>query len=90
MKKEWIKIIPQIIENLKSIEKIKCPNCGKCGIDYMYTGDENTRIGFLQIWCTKCFKGIYINRAIASPNSKFISFDSESKDLIQVYDFVED
>lgn len=90
MKREWIKIIPQITNDLISMNHIKCPNCGKHGIDYIYTGDEETRVGFLQIWCSKCLKGIYISRAVAPVNAKFVPFDTDLKDLIPKYDFVDD
>lgn len=36
MKKEWIKIIPQIANHLDEVEQLKCPNCGKHEIDYIY------------------------------------------------------
>lgn len=38
MKKEWIKIIPQIANHLDEVEQLKCPNCGKHEIEYIYWG----------------------------------------------------
>lgn len=38
MKKEWIKIIPQIANHLDEVEQLKCSNCGKHEIDYIYVG----------------------------------------------------
>lgn len=90
MKRDWIKIIPQITNNMSSMNPIKCPNCGKHGIDYIYIGDEETRVGFLQVWCSICLKGIHISRAVAPVNAKFVPFDTDLKDLIPKYDFVDD
>lgn len=46
MKQEWIKILTQITDNLDNVDQIKCPVCGEHGIDYIYIGDEGTRVGF--------------------------------------------
>ena len=56
MKQEWIKILTQITDNLDNVDQIKCPVCGEHGIDYIYIGDEGTRVGFLQIWCNQCLR----------------------------------
>lgn len=90
MRKEWERIIPQIVENVEDIDKIKCPNCKECGIDYMYIGDSHTRIGFLQIWCNKCLKGIYVSRAVAPLRVKFVTFDTDLKDLVPKFEFIEE
>lgn len=36
VKKNWMNIVPQIINNLNHTNDIICPNCGKKKIDYMY------------------------------------------------------
>lgn len=87
MKSEWIKMISQITNNIDNINELKCPNCEKKGIDYLYVGDKETRVGFLQIWCSKCLKGIYISRAIAPINAKFASFEADLKDIVPQCDF---
>jgi len=89
MKKEWSRIIAQITKNFNNDYQIKCPVCGKYGIDYIYVGDGNTRVGFIQIWCNKCLKGIYVSRAAAPPNAKFVTFDTDLKDIVPKYEFVE-
>ncbi len=90
MKQEWIKILTQITDNLDNVDQIKCPVCGEHGIDYIYIGDEGTRVGFLQIWCNKCLKGIYISRAVAPNKAKFASFESELRNVVPKYEFVEE
>ncbi len=42
--------------------QMKCPSYGECGgIDYLYIGDRDTRIGYFQLWCNKCLKGVHIS-----------------------------
>lgn len=89
MKREWIRIVPKITEDFDRINQIKCPNCGEYGIDYIYVGDGNTRIGFLQIWCRKCLKGIYVSRAAAPPNAKFVTFEADLKSVVPKYELVQ-
>lgn len=90
MNKEWIKMIPKITENLNTNNKRQCPNCGKFGIDYLYIGDATTRIGYLQIWCNECLKGIYVSRAVAPVNANFVTFDEDVKNKIPDYEYIED
>lgn len=90
MRKEWMKIVSRIANNMVDIQQMQCPNCGKHKIEYLYVGDEKTRIGYLQIWCNECLKGIYISRAKAPENARFISFEEDLKGIIPKYEFVED
>lgn len=90
MRKEWTNIIHQVANDFDGIYQINCPNCGKNGIKYLYIGDKKTRIGYLQIWCSECLKGIYISRAVAPPNAKFVTFDDDLKNLVPKYEFVDD
>ncbi len=86
MRKKWYKLIGE----LTCPEKIKCPNCKKKSIDYLYIGDRKTKIGYLQIWCNECKKGIYVSRVKIPPNMKFVSFE-ESKDIeLPLYDLSDD
>lgn len=90
MNKDWISIIPKITAHPKDNHRVKCPNCGEYGIEYIYVGDEKTKIGYLQIWCIKCLKGIYVSRAIAPANAKFATFDDDLKEIVPNYDFIND
>ena len=51
MKLAWERTILEIVKDFDNINQIKCPSCGKCGMDYIYIGDGDTRIGYLQVWC---------------------------------------
>lgn len=90
MKRKWTKIISQVVADFDNVNQIKCPNCGEYGIDYMYIGDVNTRVGFLQIWCKRCLKGIYVSRAVAPSNAKFVAFDTNLNGIVPKFEFVED
>ena len=89
MKIRWMGIVEKISENFSNIHQVRCPNCGEARLDYIYIGDEETRIGFLQIWCNKCLKGVYVSRAIAPLNAKFVTFDSDVKSIVPQIEFVE-
>ena len=89
MKREWIKIISKITENADTTNHIKCPICTGEKIDYIYVGDGKTRVGYLQIWCNKCLKGIYVSRVVAPLNAKFVTFDTDLKEIVPNYEFVE-
>lgn len=65
---------------------MQCPSCGEHRAKYLYIGDEKTRIGYFQIWCNKCLKGIYISRAKASADARFVSFDHDLNGTIPKYE----
>ena len=89
MRKEWIDIIPQIANDFDNIHQIKCPNCGKNEMEYIYIGDKKTKIGYLQIWCNECLKGIYVSRIVAPPNARFVTYDDDLKNIVPKYEFIE-
>ena len=88
MKSAWERTISEILKDFNIINQIKCPSCGKCGMDYIYIGDGDTRIGFLQVWCNKCLRGFYVSRAAAPPNAKFVTFETDLKDIVPKIEFV--
>ncbi len=90
MNKKWFDLVPKIVVDLQNTNQLICPNCGEQGIDYLYIGDEHTRVGYMQLWCNKCLKGIYISRALAPQKAKFVIFDTDIKDIVPQYEFVEE
>lgn len=87
MREKWMKILSKITNDFSDSQFIECPNCGEKGIEYLYIGDEKTRIGYMQIWCNKCLKGIYISRAMAPANARFASFGEDISHIIPEYEF---
>ena len=51
-------------------------------------GDERTRVGYLQVWCNKCLKGIYVSRAVAPQNAKFITFNDDVNNFVSEYEII--
>ena len=84
MREKWYKLIGELAQ----AEKIKCPNCGKKAIDYLYIGDEETEIGYLQIWCNECKKGIYISRVKIPKNVRVVSFEESNKMKLPSYELL--
>lgn len=84
----WTRILAQIIPDFDKIDHVKCPNCEKYGLDYIYIGDGKTRIGYLQIWCNECLQGICVSRAAAPPNAKFATFESDVRRMVPEIEFV--
>lgn len=37
---KWIKILPELKDNLAAPQAIQCPNCGEHGDEYLYIGDK--------------------------------------------------
>ncbi len=71
MKEKWLNLVGE----LSHYKDLLCPYCGKRSIDYLYIGDENTKIGYLQVWCNECENGIYVSRVKIPPNAKFVTFE---------------
>lgn len=90
MKLAWERTISEIVKDFDSINQIKCPGCGKCGMDYLYIGDSDTRIGYLQVWCNQCLRGTYVSRAAAPPNAKLVTFETDLKGIVLNVEFVDD
>lgn len=86
MNKKWEKTVISILKNPKQTGELKCPNCGELKIDYLYVGESESRIGYLQIWCTKCLKGTYISRIQAPKDAKFILDDENIKEELPVFE----
>lgn len=83
MKKEkkynkWlIEVAAKISSKECKANQIICPQCNEKCIDYLYIGDEKTRIGYLQVWCNNCLNGIYISRVVVPDGLKMISFEDD-------------
>lgn len=68
---EWLKIATQIIDG----KDVVCPICNKQTIEHLYAGNDQTRIGFLRVWCVNCMKGIHISRVRIPENEIIIDFN---------------
>ena len=84
MNKKWL----SLIDDLSHADKLICPNCGQKQVDYIYVGDDTSKIGYLQIWCKACRKGIYISRVRIPPNVKFVSFEDSKRMEMPSYELL--
>lgn len=55
------------LENLESIERDNkpgtCPICGGGNVEYCFTlVDNETKMGYGDIWCNSCRKGFHLSR----------------------------
>ena len=80
----WVKLI---IEIPYKIHDIACPSCNSKTLRFQYVGDENSRMGYLDIWCDSCLKGIHLSRVKIPENIKFISFKSNEEILKKIPNF---
>lgn len=86
MREKWLSLLFDTEGNLFDSQTIKCPACKEKGVEYLFTGDAKTRIGYLQVWCSKCLRGIYVSRAKAPDNARFLSFDEEHPNIVPDYE----
>lgn len=63
-------------EKLSEQKKLECPSCGKTAIDFQYTGNPSTRIGYLDIWCKACLKGIHVSRVRIPENETMLDINA--------------
>lgn len=76
--KLWLNLSVRIQENKVDL---LCPKCNKKDVDYIYVGDINSRIGFMEVWCNSCLHGIHISRVKIPDGSKMFSFDISNSEL---------
>ncbi|NDI35097.1 hypothetical protein [Chengkuizengella sediminis] len=74
----WLKLSADISSSTWT--NFQCPECQKETVDFQYVGDTETRIGYLEIWCDSCLKGIHISRVRVPESANLLSF--EDKNLI--------
>ena len=79
----WLNLVKDINNSLPEVPPLACPICGKSSIDFQYVGDIKTRIGYLDVWCTKCLNGIHISRAKIPKNTNALSFDTPKEGILQ-------
>lgn len=74
---KWLSIGAYIAKNCEESSTVVCPNCGEKTIDYLYIGDEKTKIGYVQIWCNECLNGIQISRTSIPEKARLIPFGAD-------------
>lgn len=73
---EWLGVFVAITDAIPNPPSVKCPNCGESKIDFQYVGYKETRLGYMQIWCRSCLRGIHLSRVKAPPFASLLPIDS--------------
>jgi hypothetical protein len=73
----WLNLAKTLPDNSSNI----CPICQQKTVEFQYVGDPKTRIGYLDIWCSECLKGVHISRVGIPPNVSFLPFDVSGEEL---------
>lgn len=82
MFKKWLDLIGLIQDAKSNTETIGCPSCRCDGcIDFQYVGNLESRIGYLDVWCTKCNHGIHMSRVQAPEGFSMLPFGSDSETI---------
>ena len=90
MYKDWVNLIPELKEDIDDTSSITCPECRVHGVDYMYVVKDAEGLGYLQMWCNRCLKGIYISRTKAPEGAKTVDIsESKLEDIIPDYTFLD-
>jgi hypothetical protein len=79
---KWLHLGNKMIDNLPNKVLLKCPECNNETVDYQYVGDPKSRIGYLDMWCTSCLKGVHISRVQIPENAELIPFDAPKEQII--------
>ena len=75
MFRDWLVIYKNIRESTVAKSECICPECGANTIDLQYVGDVKERIGYLDMWCATCNRGIHMSRVLIPEGASMISFD---------------
>ncbi len=75
MFKDWVELYKQVHDGSRAKGDMACPECGNSAIDYQYVGDMKHRIGYLDMWCSACNKGVHFSRVGIPLGAQMLSFD---------------
>lgn len=74
---KWMKIGIKMMDKLPDISPLKCPKCETNDIRILYTGDKETRLGCLDVWCNSCLHGIHISRVKVPVTADNVAFKTD-------------
>lgn len=75
---QWVRIAAYIPDYVDNLSELLCPSCKQSRLDYIYCGDEESRVGYGLFWCNACQNGIHISRLLIPevvPKRRIIYFD---------------
>lgn len=79
MFRDWLVIYKNIREFTVEKSDCICPECGTNAIDLQFVGDVEKKIGYLDMWCTACNRGVHMSRVLIPEGASMISFDDPAE-----------
>ncbi|MHC5215482.1 hypothetical protein ACYSNR_02370 [Enterococcus sp. LJL128] len=79
----WVHTAAVLPDYVSCLSELSCPSCEGRTLDYLYVGDQKSRIGYSLVWCSSCNKGIQISRLLIPeeiPLDKIVYFDDPKGD----------
>lgn len=68
-------------DKLPDTSPMDCPRCGQNSVDMQYVGDNETRVGYLDVWCSSCLHGIHISRVKVPLNANMLTFETSNEQI---------
>lgn len=62
-------------------KKETCPSCHSSSLDFQYVVRASDRLGYLDVWCNSCKKGIHISRVTAPQGASVIDLNAPNEEL---------
>lgn len=79
MFQDWLNLYAIIRKSTVAGSGHICPECGANSIVHQFVGDVKKKIGYVDMWCTTCNRGIHMSRVLVSEGESMISFDVPSE-----------
>jgi hypothetical protein len=79
MFQDWLVMYKNLRDDTVVKSECICPECGAITIDLQFIGDVERRIGYLDMWCTTCNRGIHMSRVLIPEGAPLISFDDPAE-----------
>lgn len=68
-------------DKLPDMSPLECPRCGQNSVDMQYVGDPDTRIGYLDVWCSSCLHGIHLSRVKVPLSANMLTFETPNEQI---------
>jgi hypothetical protein len=59
---DWVAAFEQCCKALPEPPRADCPHCGADRLRLLFTGPEDTRVGYASFWCDACLIGVHLSR----------------------------
>jgi hypothetical protein len=76
----WYQAFRRIRAAWPQAVEVPCPNDDHGRVRISYTGDPQTRIGTVVVWCAECRQGIYLSRVSIPEGAEMLTFDATEEE----------